>query len=266
MSDPGSSRPLHTCVTTLEQCPSGSYPFPFPAAPRGRRQCACGWPWPWRGVRRGAPGPRMRRASQAMVKSCVLCWASPPPGKSLCGAVGLSRPHTAAGHHMRGASSPGITEPREPWGGGRSTRAVALSSLPCLAPPFMSASLATLSFPPPPLLSLHLASFPCLPPTPSPLHLAVLAASAPLLCVPPPGPCAFIPRPQPPAPTSPALAACPSPAVPLCDLPPHPQTSHRFGGKEGVAQAKSPLEFSLLHPKSFPPFLPSFPLSPPGCL
>lgn len=44
---------------------------------------------------------------------------------------------------------------------------MALSSLPCLTPPFISASLATLSFPPLPLLSLHLASFPCLPPSPS---------------------------------------------------------------------------------------------------
>lgn len=112
--------------------------------------------------------------------SHVFCVGFSPSWKvPLCGAAGLSRPHTAAGHHMRGGSSPGITEPREPQGVGRSTRAVALSSLPCLTPPFMSASLDTLSFSPPPLLSLHLASFPCLPPTPSlftwlcwlPLHL-----------------------------------------------------------------------------------------------
>lgn len=74
------------------------------------------WPWPQRVVasRGVSPNPACAGAWQALVKSCVLCWVSPPPGKSQCGAVGLSRPHTAAGHHMRGASSSGITEPREP--------------------------------------------------------------------------------------------------------------------------------------------------------
>lgn len=84
---------------------------------------------------------------------------------------------------------------------------MALSSLPCLTLPFISASLAMLSFPPLPLLSLHLASFPCLPPSPS--HCTWLCW-LPLHCSchsPPPGPCAFILRPpavcsHPPAPVS----------------------------------------------------------------
>lgn len=116
--------------------------------------------------------------------------------------------HSCGPPHER-SQLPGDYRAPGAWGGGRSTRAVALSSLPCLTPPFMSASLATLSFPPLPLLSLHLASFPCLPPSPSrctwlcwlPLHPS---------CHPPhQDPALSSSNPQPPAPTSPALASCP---------------------------------------------------------
>lgn len=114
----------------------------------------------------------------------------------------------------------------------------------------------TRSFSPPPLLSLHLASFPCLPPTPSlftwlcwlPLHLFRVL---------PPGPCTFIPQLQPPAPTSPALAACSCASSAPCDLHLHlhPQTlSPYHGGKHGSGTSGVPA--GVLHPyqKSFSPF------------
>lgn len=146
------------------------------------------------------------------------------------------------------------------WGGGRSTRAVALSSLLCLAPPFMSASLATLSFPLLPLLSLHLASFPCLPPSPShctwlcwlPLHCS---------CHPPPRTLHFHPS----APSRllpPPLHCRPAstPALPFHHLPPQPKTSSCHGGKENFS-TKIPQVFSVHVQKAFPLF--SHWLSPP---
>lgn len=140
------------------------------------------------------------------------------------------------------------------WGGGRSTRAVALSSLPCLTPPFISASLATLSFPPLPLLSLHLASFPCLPPSPShctwlcwlPLHCSCHS----LLL----DPVLSSPNPQLPAHT--LLHQCPGshvPDVPLHHLPPQPKTSLSNRGRRGVVQ-NLPQVFSICVQKAFPPF------------
>lgn len=150
------------------------------------------WPWPqWVVASRGVPrtrvppDPACAGAWQALVKSYVLCWVSPPPGKSQCGAVGLSRPHTAAGHHMRGANSSGITEPREPGeeaGAPAPRRGPFISPLPhspfhlCLSGHalFSSAAFA--------LFALGLFSLPS--PQPFPLHLAVLAASALLLSLP----------------------------------------------------------------------------------
>lgn len=148
------------------------------------------------------------------------------------------------------------------WGGGRSTRSMGLSSLPCLTPPFMSASLATLfssaAFA---LFALGLFSLPS--PQPFPLHLAVLAASAPLLS-PPQDPALSSPDPQPPAPTSPALASCPytSSAPPSS---PSPAQNLPLPWAEGEEWHKVPP--GVLHPcpESFSPFLPSVLLSPPGC-
>lgn len=105
------------------------------------------------------------------------------------------------------------------WGGGRSTRAVALSSLPCLTPPFISASLATLSFSSAAFALFALGLFSLPSPQPFSQHLAVLAASALLLSLPPPGPCAFIRRPpaacsHPPVPVSCPHARCAPPSSP----------------------------------------------------
>lgn len=169
--------------------------------------------------------------------------------------------HSCGPPHER-SQLPGDYRAPGAWGGGRSTRAVALSSLPCLTPPFMSASLAMLSFPPLPLLSLHLASFPCLPPSPSrctwlcwlPLHHS---------CRPPQGPCAFIP--WPPATCSPLhWRPAPTAALPFHHLPPHLKTSHCHGVKKRSG-TKSPS--GVLHPcsKSSSLFLPSVLLSPPDC-
>lgn len=142
---------------------------------------------------------------------------------------------------------------------------MALSSLPCLTPPFMSASLATLSFPPLPLLSLHLASFPCLPPSPShctwlcwlPLHHS---------CHPPSqDPVLSSPDPQPPAPTSPALASCPhAGSAPPSSPSPAQNLPLPCGGRRGVAQSPPRCSPSMSK-KSFSPFLPSVLLSSPGC-
>ena len=221
-----------------------------------------GWPWP-RGVaasravpRTGVPpDPACAGAWQALGMSCVLCWVSPPPGKSQCGAVGLSRPHTAAGHHMRGASSPGITEPREPgeeagapapWPFHLSPASLPLSCLPLWPRSLFLRCLCSLCTWP---------LFPAFPPA-LPLHLAVLAASAPLLSAPLPRPCAFIL----PAPTSPALASCPH-ASSAPPSPPSPAQNLPFPWREGKRWPKVPP--GVLHPrqKSFCPFLPS----PPGC-
>lgn len=128
---------------------------------------------------------------------------------------------------------------------------MALSSLPCLTPPFMSASLAMLSFPPLPLLSLHLASFPCLPPSPSrctwlcwlPLHHS---------CRPPQGPCAFIP--WPPATCSPLhWRPAPTAALPFHHLLPHLKTSHCHGVKKRSG-TKPPRVFSIHVQKALPSF------------
>lgn len=97
---------------------------------------------------------------------------------------------------------------------------MALSSPPCLTPPFISASLATLSFPLLPLLSLHLASFPCLPPSPSHctwlcwLHLHCSCHSLLL------DPVLLSTDPQLPASTLLHRRSVPVPDVPLHPLPP----------------------------------------------
>lgn len=130
---------------------------------------------------------------------------------------------------------------------------MALSSLPCLTPPFISASLATLSFPPLPLLSLHLASFPCLPPRPShctwlcwlPLHGSCHS--------PPPGPCAFIPRPPAVCSHPPAPVSCPRAR---CAPPSSPSPAQNLPLPWGKERSSTKSALGVLHPcpKSFSPF------------
>lgn len=160
--------------------------------------------------------------------------------------------HSCGPPHER-SQLPGDYRAPGAWGGGRSTRAVALSSLPCLTPPFMSASLATLSFPPLPLLSLHLASFPCLPPSPShrtwlcwlPLHPSCHPSSRTLRFH-PPTPSRLLPPPL-------RWRPAPTPALPLCHLLPQPKTSHCHGAK-ARGGTNFPQVFSVHVQKAFPPF------------
>lgn len=205
--DPGSARlnQALACVCNhlgaLPITRPGSYPF-HPAlghlSPKQRGLCL---PCPrWVAASRGVPrtgvppDPACAGAWQALVKSCVLCWVSPPPGKSQCGAVGLSRPHTAAGHHMRGASSPGITEPREPgeeagapvpWPFHLSPASLPLSCLPLWPRSLFLCCLCSL------------CTWPLFPAFPQALPTAPGCAGC--LCTPPvappPGPCAFILQP-----------------------------------------------------------------------
>lgn len=217
------------------------------------------WPWPqWVVASRGVPHTRMppdpacAGAWQALVKSYVLCWVSPPPGKSQCGVVGLSRPHTAAGHHMRGASSSGITEPREPgeeagapapWPFHLSPASLPLSSLPLWPCSLFLRCLCSLCTWP-----LFPAFPPALPTAPGCAGCLCTAPVTPLLL----DPVLSSPDPQLPAPTLLHRCPAPMPDVPLHHLPPQPKTSLCHGGRRGVAQSL-PQEFSICVQKSFFP-------------
>lgn len=218
-----------------------------------------GWPWPrWVAASQGVPctgvppDSACAGAWQALVKSCVLCWVSPPPGKSQCGAVGLSRPHTAAGHHMRGASSPGITEPREPgeeagapapWPFHLSPASLPLSCLPLWPRSLFLRCLCSLCTWP---------LFPAFPPAlPTAPGCAGCLCTAPVtrprtLRFHPPTPSRLLPPPL-------HWRPAPTPALPLHHLPPQSKTSHCHGGNERGG-TKSPQVFSVHVQKAFPPF------------
>lgn len=191
-----------------------------------------------------------------MVKSCVLCWFLPlleSPSVRSSGAEPTA--HSCGPPHERRQLPGDYRAPGAP--GSRQEhpcRRSFISPLPhssfhvCLSGHalFFSTAFA--------LFALGLFSLPS--PHSFPVHLAVLAASAPLPC-PPPRPCTFIPQLQPPAPTSPALAARSCASSAPCDLHLHlhPQTlSPYHGGKHGSGTIGVPA--GVLHPyqKSFSPF------------